>query len=270
MSHKMDHFSPVSVIPAIEESLREYWSNYGHTPPSEIYESHGLVRVYTGVPISFLNGVSSYALPFEQMDEAIEESIRFYQKRNAVWEWMVGPQPSPVSLLEALGRHGMETGSSMTGMAAQLDSLELELPFPKGMQIIPVEDVDALRTWVHTAVTGFEIADYYEKFMYLESSIGYQPHYRRYLAILDQKPVTTASVYLGKNVAGIYTVATVPAARQQGLGAAITLRALREASAEGYHIAVLHASSMGRRVYEKLGFQVFSTINGYLPAKEKP
>jgi len=40
-------------------------------------------------------------------------------------------------------------------------------------------------------------------------------------------------------MAGIYYVATLPAARGMGIGAAITQYALREAQAWRYHLAVL-------------------------------
>jgi GNAT superfamily N-acetyltransferase len=263
MPEKYHDFSPNFVIPAIEESLREYWSNYGRAPGSELEDSQGLLRVYTGIPFSFLNGVSSYQLSPDRTDEAIEETIHFFQTRQATWEWMVGPQPSPQSLPESLVKHGFEVGGDSPGMAARLDAIDLKLPMPDHLEIIPVEDADTLRTWAVTVLDGFELPDLYPGFVNLECSLGCQPYYRRYLAILRGQPVAASSLYLGKHVAGIYCVATVPSARKLGIGAAVTLRALQEARSEGYHIAVLQASQMGRGVYLKLGFQEFSTLYGY-------
>jgi GNAT superfamily N-acetyltransferase len=263
MPEKLIDFSPIFVIPAIEESLREYWGNYGRAPGSEFEDSQGLLRVYTGIPFSFLNGVSSYQLSTDQTDEAIEETNHFFQVRHATWEWMVGPQPSPQSLPESLVKHGFEAGGDSPGMAARLDAINQELPMPDHLEIIPVEDAETLRTWGITILDGFELPDLYPGFVNLECSLGCQPYYRRYLGILRGQPVATSALYLGKHVAGIYCVATVPAARKLGIGAAATLRALQEARTEGYQIAVLQASHMGRSVYQRLGFQEFSTLYGY-------
>ena len=160
-------------------------------------------------------------------------------------------------------KHGFEAGGDSPGMAARLDAIVPELPTPGHLQIIPVEDADTLRTWGITILDGFELPDLYPGFVNLESSLGCQPFYRRYLGILRGQPVATSALYLGKHVAGIYCVATVPAARKLGIGAAVTLRAMQEARSEGYHLAVLQASQMGRGVYLKLGFQEFSTLYGY-------
>ena len=264
MVQKLNDFSSASVIPAIEESLREYWSNFGHASQSEIYETQGFLRVYTGIPFAFLNGVSSYNLPKEEADQAIEECMRYFQNKKVPWEWFVGPQPSPVNLVKSLTSFGLQATFDMPGMANQLNINSQDFSLPQDVKIIPVEDVEAIKIWTATAAYGYEIPELYDVFTSLESSLGCQPHYRRYLAYLNHEPVATAALFLGKNVSGIYAVATIPAARRKGIGAAITKFAMREAHTAGYHIAVLQSSGMGKPVYQKLGFQEFSTLYGYM------
>ncbi len=50
-------------------------------------------------------------------------------------------------------------------------------------------------------------------------------------------------------------VATLPAARGRGVGAAMTIAPLYEARQMGYHGGILQSSQMGYPLYRRLGFQ---------------
>jgi predicted N-acetyltransferase YhbS len=58
-------------------------------------------------------------------------------------------------------------------------------------------------------------------------------------------------------------VFAVPAVRRRGIGAAVTLAALRDARADGYRIGVLGSSKAGHSVYARLGFQNCCEIRVY-------
>jgi ribosomal protein S18 acetylase RimI-like enzyme len=55
----------------------------------------------------------------------------------------------------------------------------------------------------------------------------------------------------------ISNVATLPEARNRGLGRAVTLAAMHAGAEAGATIAVLESSEMGLNVYRRLGFEEF-------------
>lgn len=89
--------------------------------------------------------------------------------------------------------------------------------------------------------------------------IGLDPDgaWHHYLARIVGKPVATSSMLFAGGVAGIYFVFTVPEARRQGIGAAVTWAALHDAKAKGYRIGILGSSPMGYSVYLGMGFEEY-------------
>ena len=69
-------------------------------------------------------------------------------------------------------------------------------------------------------------------------------------------PVTTAlSMEAGPGSAGIFNVATPPAHRGHGYGAAATARAVAASSTQGATWSWLQSSSAGHGIYQRLGFR---------------
>ena len=265
---EFNDFSPASLVDVIEENLREFWSNWGRAQRSELYAGPDLVRLYTGVPIAFCNGVSCARFSPTTIDALIAETIAYYSARDATWEWLVRPDASPGSLENGLIAHGLQPRGEDIGMAIDLRNLREDLPRINNLRLVDVDDDETLKQWTITMMQGFESPELYSAFIELERFLGCaDPSYRRYLGLLDGRPVSTSALLLGGRAAGIYCVATLPAARGMGIGAAITLHTLREANAQGYAIAVLQATSMGRPVYRRLGFEQYSILRGYGPAK---
>lgn len=113
-----------------------------------------------------------------------------------------------------------------------------------------------LAEWSRILGRGFEMPpEMASAFSAIVESLGTDLPFRHYLGYLDDRPVATTTLFLGAGVAGIYNVATVAEARNQGVASAMMLLALSEARDLGYQAGILHSSAMGYRVYERLGFQ---------------
>jgi ribosomal protein S18 acetylase RimI-like enzyme len=142
-------------------------------------------------------------------------------------------------------------------MAVDLTRLNTSVNTPPGFTIATVADTDALRAWAHIITTSYDLPASSEKQLReLMIGLGLDGPIRNYLGYLDGKPVATSQLFVAAGVGGIMFVATLPEARGQGIGAAITLAPLLEARHMGYRIGVLQSSDMGFRIYRRLGFEV--------------
>jgi N-acetylglutamate synthase len=76
-----------------------------------------------------------------------------------------------------------------------------------------------------------------------------------YVGRAGEVDVTTGVGFTVGDAVGIFTVATPPAHRGRGYGAAVTACAALEGFAAGAKFAFLQSSALGYRVYERLGFR---------------
>jgi ribosomal protein S18 acetylase RimI-like enzyme len=133
-----------------------------------------------------------------------------------------------------------------------------------GLEIRAVEDEEALETWANTFVGGYGLPpEWASMTIDLWTELGLDFPMRNYLGYLNGKPVSTSSIFYGGGAAGIYCVSTLPEARGQGLGAALTVQPLLEARERGHRIGVLQSSKMGFNIYQKLGFRHVCQIESF-------
>jgi ribosomal protein S18 acetylase RimI-like enzyme len=179
--------------------------------------------------------------------------------------WYTGPSTQLAQLGDLLLQRGYSMEAS-PGMGVDLATLADHLPAMPGLVIQPVRSETDFHAWSQTFHYGNEIpAELNEAFTACYAAIGYGPSapVTHYLARLNGEAVAISSLVIGAGVVGIYTVGTLPAARRQEIGTAVTLAALLDARAQGYRAGVLFASEMGASVYRRLGFKEVCKIVAY-------
>jgi len=151
-----------------------------------------------------------------------------------------------------------------------LATLEPKQQLPAGLRIEQVTNLETLQDWIDTFVQAFELSDSWKAPMYENFvGLGLDLPMRHYLGYLDGEPVALSMLFLAAGVAGIYNVATVPAARKQGIGSALTLKPLYDAYELGYRVGILQSSEVGFGVYQKLRFQKVCNMGHYFWTEEK-
>ena len=150
-------------------------------------------------------------------------------------------------------------------MFLELRNLKDEPDFPSQLTIQQVTEgeplLQSLRIWENGSPE--EVIEIWFR-LYSGLQLTDSHPLRLYLGLLDGQPVATSSVFFAAGVTCIGFVSTLPAYRRQGLGKAMTLKALNTARESGYRIATLTASPMGAAIYRRLGFRECGTFSTYL------
>ena len=206
-------------------------------------------------PIDFFNCVAFADLAGKEADREITASIERMRAHDVPGSWHVGPLMRPRDLGARLLANGFEYGGDDAGMAVDLRELPEDMAVPSDFAVERIRDEAGLGEWAATFGLGFGIgpaeAGWIEEVF---RRLGFGGQWRHYLGRLGGEPVATSTLFFAAGVAGVYCVSTIESARRQGIGAAVTLAALREAKDLGYGLAVLTSSEMGYSVYRKLGF----------------
>ncbi|GAB2593665.1 GNAT family N-acetyltransferase [Kribbella endophytica] len=248
------------LIQAIEDNAAELLLRMG-TAGGGVRRDDAQVRwTIGGSPLDYHNAVVAAELTAEDVDAVIAESLDLMKAHKVPGTWHVGPSMRPDDLGERLLKAGFTYDGREPAMAVEIARMPKKTPKP-GLEITRISTDEELAVWADTLGQGFGegpveaewVAEIYRR-------EGYDDPWRHYLARLDGKPVATATIFLTEDVAGVYFVMTVPEARRQGIGAAITRYAVQDGS-ERY--AVLEASSAGQSVYASLGFEEVGGIELY-------
>jgi len=166
-----------------------------------------------------------------EADSRIEGLVMELRSRRVPFLWWVRPSSRPTDLDQRLTRLGLVPAPPWPAMLLQIDRL-VAPPAVPGLEIRRVTDTRAYRDYeaVYAPILSTS-TDFTAMLAEASEHIGFasdapEVHYVGYI---DDEPVATVSLITAGGAAGIYNVATV--------------------------VATLQASTMGRPVYERLGFE---------------
>ncbi len=258
--------------PALKEAMEANFSEEmacmaRSLPGGELDEEAEIQRFFTGR--SGFNGVLRTRITSNNSADIhakIAETLDYFRGRHVSIGWPVTSLTQPANLAIYLEAHDLTLRSTDTDMALDIATMHDDMPIPSGLVIKEITDHIMLKIWRTITIQGFESMEemgqfYYDTYTRLGFGRGTQWHH--YLGWLNHTPVAIASLLLHAGVAGIYGIATMPEARRQGVGTAMTLHTLQAAQALGYRVAILAPSKMGFNLYHRIGFQEYMTTQFY-------
>lgn len=264
MGQILKDLSAPALVKAIEANvIQQFPLLSANLPQIEIHDEPDMLWVTTDLPHPYLNCVLRAQLAPTDVDARINATMTPFRSRRLPMTWRLGPSTQPTDLGKRLVSHGLTHTGDTIGMAVDLPALKEDLPTSSGLTIEHVGDVEALEKWVRPAAIAFQHTEAVAKTLFdVYASQGFGQHlpWRLYVGSLEGEVVAASRLYLGAGVAGIHAVATLPEARRQGIGTAMTVAPLCEAHSMGYRIGVLRAAPMGLGLYRRLGFEEYCRI----------
>jgi GNAT superfamily N-acetyltransferase len=261
----------VEAIEGNQFALREYMARWPHM---EVHHEPGLAWAMVSLPLAPLTLIWGARLAPAEVSARAGTVLARYAARSLPVQWLTGPSTQPPDLGRRLEEQGLFHEGDAPGLALVLSAKAGPTAAgsapgagtPAGLEIRRLARPSELPDWL-AAFGGAGLPEpVTSALLDLEASLGFEPEppYMRYVAYRAGRPLATASLFLAAGAAGIYNVFTLPEARGEGLGRALTLRALHDAHARGCTVAVLASSRLGLGLYRRLGFREHCRFGRYV------
>lgn len=225
-------------------------------PDMQVHHLNGLQYVDCGKRSDTFNTVfGTPALP-----EDITRITQYYRQRNtpAAW-WFSEPTTTIAALLESAGwRHEENDVGIYLSLTAPISACPKSVLSHVGKCDSPTR----FRDFGQVLSTIFEPGNSVEaeniRAIYQvagEHCARLDDHLIQLVGYLGKVPVSTATLYLKDDVAGIFDIATPDAFRRRGFGSEMFHFALQLAQQKKAKICVLQASPDGLNIYQNSGFK---------------
>lgn len=258
--------SDAALARAVEENEWELLRAVADLPDGEVRDAPDVLRYSSGVPVAFMNGIARARFEPADVDRRIEEALAPFRSRGLPATWTVGPASTPPDLGRRLIDHGVELQEITPGMACDLRALPGATHTARGLEVHAVGGEGELESFLAVATAAFAsepaVADAIRRW-YRALVLARPDLVLAHVARLNDRAVGGSIAFCGAGVVGLYGVATVPEARNLGVGRAVSLSALLWARDRGYRAGVLTSTDMGMPVYARLGFRRVCTLARY-------
>ena len=265
----MDDITIQSQSPALLKSvlnnLISFFQSFGTAEAIESTEEGGIFRWHTGISHPWFEGILVTRPAQIGDDLLIIETIQYFSNRQALpFTLWFSPEVDQSGWIKLLSQMDFHKTNETPGMARELSNLPVTSGGPPGLSIQEIDNLVDLYTWCTVFIEGYELPDTLLPALFnLLSGIGLHSSFRYYLGWLSRQVTATSLSFISEDVIGIYFVATLPAYRRKGIGAAMTLEPLIVSRSPHIRLGVLQSSRMGFPVYKKLGFIHVGNLENY-------
>jgi GNAT superfamily N-acetyltransferase len=215
----------------------------------EFFDSYRMGIYTSGIPEDHWNVVFLKRMA-KRPQEIMEKWEQFFASRKFPFR-VLFPKGLESAFLPLLRERGYKASDPLPVMT--LENLPEKMDHNDDLVIKQVGTLEELRDFQEAGERGFSLPEGSGSFVMTEQTF-LLPEVEMFIGYTENQPVCTSMLFRTGNVAGIYWVSTLPEYRNRGFGAAITLQAIMAGKDQGCRFVSLQASSMGKPVYTRMGF----------------
>jgi GrpB-like predicted nucleotidyltransferase (UPF0157 family)/RimJ/RimL family protein N-acetyltransferase/GNAT superfamily N-acetyltransferase len=257
LGSKKNKWTKAAIIEALDANLHmkiTYFEKY--VRGSEIIAERDVTIVQSPVPRAAFNKVLAAKFSEENVASRIGQVKTLFESKHLPFYWYVGPFDLPGDLSQQLENQGFVLEETCVGMYREGNEIP-DILENKDLLIKRVGSVEDFREFnaVHVASGGSPEA--FDMLFHAVPPVlyGQGAPWEMYTGYFEGEPVDVAVLCFHAHAAGIYCLTTHPKMRRRGFAEAMMQHLLKRVQERGYFLTILHASSMGKKLYEKLGFQ---------------
>lgn len=247
----MATFDEQYYLNCVDQGIRLYWRTLGQARDMVIRT--GDIEYVMSKSRSGPERIFSVHLSADTVDQRIQEIVTDIKAGIIPDSFIITQNSTPAHIADRLAQNGFHLDQSVPCMVMDIADLGDARPQSDRIQIVLVEDVHTLRTWVdivNTALFECEIMSF-EQFHDLYSLMNT----RCFLALYDNIPAAVSMIIMDGTIATLEFVAAHKEYRHRGLGSAVTFAALHYAQANHVKTISLRAEPDAIRLYQKVGFR---------------
>ncbi len=249
------------------EHLEERWHlAFTSLPGAEHYQGPEVCWVNTNIDFPMINGAFGADMDAARVDETVERVLSVFARARVSMNWMVGPSTRPGDLGRRLAARGLRQEDSLTGMALDLKDFQGQA-LPPELRVQRVPDEQALAQGLEIFTTCFSFRPEARRApheAYRRAGVDGGGGWTHYLCFKQGRLLAFCSRLTHGQALAIHNVSVLPGARRQGLATLLVGEVLSRSREEGYQVAVLQSTPMGRPVYLGLGFKIHCMLDFYL------
>ena len=247
----------------VDLSIRQFFQAWrmmcGGSPGSSLARGEGVEYVFSGRPIPFFNVaiLTARAISTDHLQSRAREACVWASDKGVPWLFVLthealDPDVDAAALLDACELAPL---MPMTGMLTE--RVTPAATAPSGLELsVPGDDAGCSTILdLNSAAYGMDLAAAKD----LVGTASFWANHFPVIGAVGGTPAVTASVLMTDTCRYVALVATDPAQQRRGFANAAMRRALElSATVYGERSTVLHATAVGRPVYERMGYRAIS------------
>ncbi|WP_437627707.1 GNAT family N-acetyltransferase [Sorangium sp. So ce1151] len=257
----------------IEESNAQFLAAWIHLsqslPGRRVEHTDGVSVVLSGTDMVMLNAatLSSPATDLQDLERRARRAVELARAGGVPWLFALSDSWSPGgdggAAAELLGRLGFDPAVSLTGMVA--DAIAPQRRAPSGLDLRRVADAETRAAIADLNAVAYSVPIPAGRASVAHEALWGDRGFGRVGYVGDQ-PVCSAATFIVEEIRYVGFVVTTPEHRRKGYAEAAMRSCLDDAlSATGIQRTVLHATDIGRPVYEGMGYRAVTRFAFYTP-----